>query len=125
MHSRRRRYIEANHTQLTLTHRAAATLLQPSTSATALLLDLIRLLAGRLFPLVPVLDGQVERIVGDLELGADAGFHRLDETLRALRLLVLILVCAEDVVDGREGELLELGCVFLDNGHTLLQLGER
>ena len=65
-----------------------------------LLLQLVCLLARRLFPFVPVLDREVERIVRDLELGADARLDRLDDALRTLRLLVLVLVCAEHVVDG-------------------------
>lgn len=89
--------------------------------ARVLLLDLVGLLAGLRFPLVPVLDGEVESIVGDLQLGADAGLDCLDEPLRALCLLVLILVCAEDVVERGEGKLLELGCVFLNDGDTLLE----
>ena len=61
----------------------------------------------------------------NLQLGTNTRLDRLDDTLRALRLLVLILVCTEQVVDGREGELLELGGVFLDDGDALLELGER
>ena len=64
-----------------------------------LLLHLVCLLARRLFPLVPVLDSEVKRIVRNLELGADARLDRLDDALRTLRLLVLVLVCAEHVVD--------------------------
>lgn len=56
----------------------------------------------------------------NLQLCADARLDVLDKSLRALGLLVLILVCAEQVVDGREGELLELGGVFLDDGDALL-----
>jgi hypothetical protein len=87
-----------------------------------LLLDLIGLVLRLLSPLIPVLDREVERIMRNLQLGADAGLDRLDDALGALRLLVLILVCAEQVVDGREGEFLQLGCVFFDDGDALLQL---
>lgn len=92
--------------------------------ARVLLLDLVGLLASLRFPLVPVLDGQVESVVGNLQLSADAGLDRLDEPLWALCLLVLVLVCAEDIGERGEGQLLELGCVFLDDGDALLELGE-
>lgn len=92
--------------------------------ATGLLLHLVCLLARRLLALVPVLDSEIERIMCDLELGADTCLDCLEKTLWALCLLVLVLVCAEHVVDRREGELLELGGVFLDDRDALLQLGQ-
>lgn len=90
-----------------------------------LLLDLLDLLASLLSPLVPVFNCEVECVMRNLQLGADARLECLDEPLGSLRLLVFILICADDVDDGREGELLELVGVFLDNGNALLQLRKR
>lgn len=97
-----------------------------NTSSTAtLLLNLIRLLASLLFPLVPVLNRKGKRIMHDLKLGADTSLDRLDDALGALCLLVLVLVCADDVDDGREGQFLELVGVLLDDGDALFEPAER
>ena len=97
----------------------------PDKLIAVLLLDLLGLLTRLLLSLVPVLNRKIERIMYDLQLGADSCLDRLDDALGALRLLVLILVCADDVDDGAEGQLLELVCVFFDDGDALFKLGQR
>lgn len=97
----------------------------PDNIIVVLLLNLIGLLARRRLSLVPVLYREVERIMCDLQLRANTRLDRLDKALWALRLLVLVLVSAVQVGEGRESKFLELGGVFLDDGDALLKLRER
>jgi hypothetical protein len=92
----------------------------------ALLLNLLHLLVDLLAALgaVPVVEEDSASVLEHFELGADARKTRLDKAVLVRCALVLLLPGSGYIVVWREGVLLELLRVLLDDGHVPFELGQ-